>query len=277
MGLGKGLDALMKSNVDLSVKDKDFSYVAIHTIKPNKNQARKVFSDLEIDQLADSIKEHGVIQPVLINRQKDGNYLLVAGERRYRAAKKSGLKEIPAIIRDMNEQEVMEVSLIENLQRVNLNPIEEAQGIKDLMTQGNLTQEQAADKLSKSRPAVANSLRLLQLPKAVQKLVLDEKLSKGHAKCLLGVADTEMQIYVATLCVEKNLSVRELEKLIKEKPSVEKKSTYIDNELIDFEHRLTEVFNTKVKIAGSPNKGSIKIDYYSQEDLERLYNVLLER
>lgn len=275
MGLGKGLDALMKSSVDLNDKDNNFTYVAIHTIKPNKNQARKAFADSEIEQLSESIKIHGVIQPLLLNRQKDGNYLLIAGERRYRAAKKAGIKELPAVIRDLNDEGVMEISLIENLQRVNLNPIEEAQGIKDLMTQGNLTQEQAADRVSKSRPAVANTLRLLHLPKAVQNLLLEEKLSRGHAKCLLGVADSEMQIYLATLCVEKNHSVRELEKLIKEKPMVESSGKKeLDPELSDFENKLTEQLNTKVKISGTPEKGSIRIEYYSLDELEDLYRIL---
>lgn len=280
-GLGKGLDALLKTDVPLeNITEEKVSgqlvSIPLTQITPNEKQARKVFSKEEIDQLAQSIQEHGVIQPVLLATKQNGKYPLIAGERRYRAAKQLGLNDLPAIIKDVTAEELLEISLIENLQRVNLNPIEEAQGIQYLMDQCNLTQEQAAEKLGKNRSTVANVLRLLALPSSIRQLVLEDQLSRGHAKCLLSVTDQEQQHYLARLVVEQKLSVRELEKLIKEKPKAKSVAQPTDSELADFQNRLTEKLKTKVNITGSVNQGKIQITYYSLDDLNKLYDLLLQ-
>ena len=292
-GLGKGLGALfgddVVSNVTTSTapvkeENKDYKFVDIKKIKPNPKQARKRFDETEIEELAQSIKVHGVIQPILLTAQGNG-YTIIAGERRFKAAIKAGLNEIPAIVKEYTEQQLMEISLVENLQRVDLNPIEEARGIKDLIDKCNLTQEEAADKIGKNRSSVANIIRILTLPNEVITLIEEGKISKGHAKCLLGVEDSETQIYLANEIVEKGISVRNLEKIIKDlKPGDTKKDGKEDKgekkvipEIADFETKLQDLFCTKVKITGNEHKGSIKIDYYSLEELNQIYDIILKK
>ena len=268
-GLGKGLGALfgddVVSNVTTSTapvkeENKDYKFVDIKKIKPNPKQARKRFDETEIEELAQSIKVHGVIQPILLTAQA-------------------------AIVKEYSEQQLMEISLVENLQRVDLNPIEEARGIKDLIDKCNLTQEEAADKIGKNRSSVANIIRILTLPNEVITLIEEGKISKGHAKCLLGVEDGETQIYLANEIVEKGISVRNLEKIIKDlKPGdtvkddkEDKKEKRVIPEIADFETKLQDLFCTKVKITGNEHKGSIKIDYYSLEELNQIYDIILKK
>lgn len=276
--LGKGLGALLGAEVEVGSQDNRFITVPIQKMKPNPKQARKTFNDEEIEELANSITVHGVIQPVLLNEDGKGGYIIIAGERRYRAAKKAGLKELPAIVKKLDESELMEVSLIENLQRVNLNPVEEAKGIKDLMDKCALTQEQAADRLGKSRPSVANSLRLLNLPPTILNMVLDDKISKGHAKCLLGAKDTEAMEYFAKEIVEGDMSVRALEqfmvKTADKTPKPAPKLKVKPADIIDIEERLSGYFATKVEIAGNENKGNLKIEYYSKDELNEILSKL---
>lgn len=278
-GLGRGLDALLGNDLDIEMPsgNEKITFIPLNKIKANEDQARKTFTPEEISELSDSIKEFGVLQPVLLNTPEDGKYIIIAGERRWRAAKLAGLEEIPAIVKKLSQKELQEVSLIENLQRVNLNPIEKATGIKRLMDECNLTQEQVATRLSKNRASIANVLRLLNLPNSIKQLILKEKLSAGHGKCLVAVADKELQIYLANLAVEKELSVRELEKLIlASQNKVIKREKVQDIEIMDFQNSLIERLGTKVKVQGSQKKGSIKIDYYSLDDLNRIYELLLK-
>lgn len=275
--LGKGLGALLGTEVDIKGSDERFVTVDIKQMKPNPKQARKTFNEEEISELAASISAHGVIQPVLLNEDGKGGYIIIAGERRYRAAKKAGLKELPAIIKKLSEQELMEVSLIENLQRVDLNCVEEAMGIKDLMDKCALTQEQAADRLGKSRPDIANSLRLLKLPPKVLNMLREDKISKGHAKCILGAKDEEMMLYLAHRVEQEKLSVRALEQLIakgesKPKPIPDKKTV---PEIRDVEEQLSEKLATKVTLSGSAGKGVIKIEYYSASELDGIIERIL--
>lgn len=276
--LGKGLSALLGDEVDLATNDERFIKVDIKKMKPNPNQARKAFNEDEIAELAESIKQHGVIQPVLLNEDSSGGYIIVAGERRYRAAKKAGIKELPAIIKKLNEQELMEVSLIENLQRVDLNAVEEAVGIRDLMEKCSLNHEQVADRLGKSRPSVTNSLRLLKLPPEVLNMLREDKISKGHAKCLLGLDDDEMIIYFAEQVVEDKLSVRALEQLIAsgEKKTVEREKKQPSPQMREVLENLSERLGTKVSMGGSESKGVIKIEYYSVDELNSIIDTILK-
>lgn len=275
--LGKGLGALLGTEVDIKGGDERFVTVDIKQMKPNPKQARKTFKEEEIAELAASIKEHGVIQPILLNEDGKGGYIIIAGERRYRAAKKAGLKELPAIIKKLSEQELMEVSLIENLQRVDLNCVEEARGIKDLMDKCRLTQEQAADRLGKSRPDIANSLRLLKLPPKVLTMLSEDKISKGHAKCILGANDEEMMLYLAERVVAEKLSVRALEQLMSkgEKKPVKPVKKVVVPEIREVEEQLSDRLATKVTLNGSDKKGFIKIEYYSAEELDGILEKLL--
>lgn len=276
--LGKGLGALLGTDVDLAYGDERFINVDIKKMKPNPSQARKTFNEQEILELADSIKKHGIIQPVLLNEDGKGGYIIIAGERRYRAAKKAGLSELPAIIKKLSSQELMEVSLIENLQRVDLNPVEEAMGIRDLMDKCQLTQELAADRIGKSRPSVANSLRLLKLPPQVLNMLKEDRISKGHAKCLLGLNSDEMIIYLAEQVEKDKLSVRALEQLIanSEKKPAQKPCKQVPAQIKYVEEQLSDRLSTKVTLSGNENKGFIKIEYYSDDELNGIINAILK-
>lgn len=251
-------------------------YVALGDIKPNSKQPRTVFKEEALEELAASIKEHGVIQPVLLRPAAKG-YELVAGERRWRAARKAGLKTIPAIVRDLDERQNMFYALIENMQRENLNSIEEAKAIKELMDSYSLNQEEAAKAVGKSRPYVANSMRLLKLPQEVQEMVENGNLSAGHARAIAGLSGEELQIEAAEKAVKLGWTVRQIEGYTgekKQKRTPKKKQSNKNKEFAAVEEKLSEKLGTKVRIIGTEKSGKLQLDYYSREELERLIEVL---
>ena len=273
---GRGLEALISQQVD-NINDKGVTEIDINKISPNREQPRRVFDETALEELAASIKQVGVIQPIIL--AKDGNYYkIIAGERRWRAAKIAGIEKIPAVVRDYDETFAFEVALIENLQRENLNSIEEANGYKRLMDEFGMSQEDVAEKVGKSRPAIANSLRLLNLTADVQKLVLDNKISGGHARALLGLNDSAKQLEAAEKIIEGGLSVRAAEALVKlynAEKSVETKETVFKTEGYKaIEKNLKDLFGTKVKLNCKKNKGKIEIEYYSDADLERILELI---
>ena len=275
-GLGKGLDALFSTPVveEKVTSEEWVKKLKINEIEPNKGQARKIFDDEALEDLAASIKEYGVIQPIVVAK-KDKYYEIIAGERRWRASKKAGLDEIPAIIRTDDEQTNVEISLIENIQREDLNPIEKARGIKFLMDEYNLTQQKVADKLGKSRSSIANTVRILNLDERVINLALEGKLSEGHCKSLMAIDDNERQFQMANYIIESGDSVREAEKKMKVRKKVSKKQ---DNKYIpiyrDIEDTFQGFFGTKVKLDAGEKKGKIIIQYSSNDDLERILGLL---
>lgn len=280
-GLGKGLSGLLGENPELLEPEKNNGTVKlkINNVEPNKEQPRKFFDADKLDALADSIREHGIIQPITVTKGKNGNYSIIAGERRWRAAKKAGLKEIPVIIGEYTPEEAAELALIENLQREDLNPIEEALGYRQLLETYNLTQEHISKKLGKSRSAIANSLRLLSLDEQIRILVADGKISSGHARAILSVEDKEIREALAKRITEGGLSVRQTEELAKQlskkRPvKTEKQPTADDVEIERISERMTSALGTKVKISHTAKKGKIEIEYYGNSDLERLLNLL---
>ncbi len=278
-GLGRGLDALFADNSIEEIASTSAVKLKIMDIEPNRDQPRKIFDEDALAELADSIAKHGVIQPLLVRPMPDGSYQLVAGERRWRASRMAGLTEVPVVIKELSDDEAMALALIENLQREDLNAIEEAQGIKALMDTLSLTQDEAAERVGKSRPAVANALRLLKLPDSVIALVSDGKLSPGHARALLGFKDEQDIIETADLIIEKELTVRDVEKLVKkrnkepkaEKPAARRASYYDEVELA-----LTDFLGRKVKVGTKPGKesGVLEIDFFDKDDLTRLADAL---
>lgn len=285
-GLGKGLDSMIppkrtaRAQAQASVADKNVNksgevILKINDVEPNKNQPRRTFNEDSLIELSESIKQHGIVQPLVVAKQKD-YYEIIAGERRWRAAKIAGLKEVPVIIKDYSPQEIMEVALIENIQREDLNPIEEAKAYKNLIVEYNLKQDQVAEKVSKSRTAVTNALRLLKLDDRVQEMLINESISSGHARALLGLDDTEKQYNIAMQIFDEKLSVRETEKLVKqinrpEQPPKPKKELKNDFVYRDIEEKLKEKIGTKVKInRKTEEKGKIEIEYYSPEELEKI-------
>lgn len=281
-GLGKGLSALITDDLEQEISEnkKGVMKLKIKDVGPNKDQPRKKFDEDLLQELADSIKQYGVIQPLIVIK-KDSFYEIVAGERRWRAAKLAGLKEVPAILKGYTPREILEVSLIENIQRENLNPIEEAIAFKRLINDFKLKQDDVAEKVSKSRSAIANSMRLLNLDERVQNMIVDEMVSSGHARALLALKDGEEQYQLANQIFDENLNVRETEKLIKSilNPKVEKKKISDEDELTpiykEVEDQFKEIFGTKVNIhRKSKKKGKIEIEYYSGEDLERLIELI---
>lgn len=285
-GLGKGLDTMIpnkigsdKANAEVSKKpeiDKDVVFVKISKVEPNREQPRKNFDEDALLELSESLKQYGVLQPLLVQDKKD-YYEIIAGERRWRAAKLAGLKEVPVIIKKLSEQEIVEISLIENIQRENLNPIEEALAFKRLLKEFNLKQDEVAERVSKSRTAVTNSMRLLKLDERVQQMVIDELISTGHARALLAITDNEKQYNLAQQIFDEKLSVRETEKLIKKlqnpkvgKPSINK-DVGMDIFYEDIEQKLKNIMGTKVSINKKDGgKGKIEIEYYSNDELERI-------
>ena len=285
-GLGRGLNSLFgeyeEESVEKVVETKieqvivnEPKEIEIGLIDRNPEQPRKIFDEEALNELANSIKVHGVISPIIV-KQVDERYFIIAGERRWRASRIAGLKTIPCIVKDYTEQQISEIAIIENLQREDLNPIESAKAIKNLINQYNLTQDEVADKIGKSRPAVANTLRLLLLPETIISLVETNKISAGHARALLAVDDVKKQKEIALLIVENGLTVRDVEKIIKDinKPLIEKPVIQKSLELKDFENSIKRFFATKVQIKGNDNKGKIVIDYYSKDDLNRIYDLL---
>lgn len=285
-GLGKGLDSMIppkrtaRAQAQDSAANKNANksgevILKINDVEPNKNQPRRTFNEDSLIELSESIKQHGIVQPLVVAKQKD-YYEIIAGERRWRAAKIAGLKEVPVIIKDYSPQEIMEVALIENIQREDLNPIEEAKAYKKLIDEYNLKQDQVAEKVSKSRTAVTNALRLLKLDDRVQEMLINENISSGHARALLGLDDAEKQYNIATQIFDEKLSVRETEKLVKqinrpEQPPKPKKKLKNDFVYRDIEEKLKEKIGTKVKInRKTEDKGKIEIEYYSPEELEKI-------
>ena len=281
-GLGKGLNALIPEgkiqlHEEKSTKGGIFT-VDIQKIKPSENQPRKSFNQDKLDSLIASIKTHGIIQPVVVITV-DGGYQLIAGERRWKAAMEAGLKEMPCVVKDLGDRERMEVALIENLQREDLNPIEEAMAYKALMDAHSLTQEQISIAIGKSRPYIANTLRLLNLPGSIQGMVINQKLSSGHGRALLAIENHDILIGIAQKIVADNLSVRETESLVNEmmnkkeqKKSIRKTSR--DSNLVYIEDTLKGALGTKVVIVKGKKKGKIEIEYYGEEELERLVEIL---
>ncbi len=267
-GLGRGLDALFADN---SVFDEQGAkdVLKISEIEPNRNQPRKNFDEEALSELADSIGKYGVLQPIIVRPLKEGTYQIIAGERRWRASRMAGLKEVPVIIKNVSDNEVVELALIENLQREDLNPIEEAEGYRELMEKCGYSQEELARRIDKSRPAITNALRLLKLPKKVQTLVMENKLSAGHARALLAFTDEEEMIMAAEKASEGGLSVRDLEKMAKKKsPKVEKAAAAGRDPFFDeVELALCSELGRKVKVIGSKERGVVEIEFYSKEDL----------
>lgn len=275
-GLGKGLDALF---IDNSTEENGDKLVNINDIEPNRDQPRKHFDEESLKELADSIAMHGVIQPLLVRPLSDGGYQLIAGERRWRASRMAGLSQIPVVVKEMTDEEAMELALIENLQREDLNPIEEAEGFKLLMDTYSFTQEQAAEKVGKSRPAIANSLRLLSLPTEVLDMVKQGIISSGHARTLIPLTDEKLIIKLAEEISQKELSVRETEKivktLLKPKSEIVKKRSKRDPYYDECEIAIREELGRKAKINVSRgNKGSIEIEFFSKEDLQSILEAL---
>ena len=294
-GLGKGLDALIPSGISSSSgsansnkakedrsseKKSGETIVNITKVEPNREQPRKNFDEDALEELAESIKQFGLLQPILVQDRKT-YYEIIAGERRWRAAKRAGLKEVPVIIKNLTEQEIVEISLIENIQREDLNPIEEAQAYKRLLTEFNLKQDEVAERVAKSRTAVTNSMRLLKLCDNVQQMIIDGMISTGHARALISIEDPEQQYTVEQQIFDEKLSVRDVEKLVKNlnQPPKVKKAITTDKSLEavyqNIEENLKQKLSTKVSITPKGNgTGKIEIEFYSHEDLEKLMDLL---
>lgn len=294
-GLGQGIDSLIpnkvnvnkeaettKINTDSEKKETDGIFVNINKVEPNREQPRKNFDEDSLVDLSESIKQVGVLQPLLVLDKKD-YYEIIAGERRWRAAKLAGLKEVPVRIMNLTDQEVVEISLVENIQRENLNPIEEAFAYKRLLTEFNLKQDEVAERVSKSRTAVTNSMRLLKLDERVQHMVIDDMIATGHARALLGIEDAEKQYTTAQKIFDENLSVRETEKLVKkiqkskDVPEEKKKVSDPAMEAIyhDLEEKMKSILGTKVAINKKDDqKGKIEIEYYSMDELDRIIDLI---
>ena len=288
-GLGKGLDSLIPENKSVkpvvkpekaeeSVKTGE-QMLKINQVEPNREQPRKKFDEDALQELADSIKQYGVLQPLLVRKRKD-YYEIIAGERRWRAAKLAGVKEVPVIIKEYTEQQAVEIALIENIQRENLNPIEEAMAFKKLLTEFNLKQDEVAERVSKSRTAVTNSMRLLKLGEKVQQMIIDDMITTGHARALLAIDDEEQQYLLATKIFDEKLSVRETEKLIKSLKNPKKQVKVVktvENAFVydDLAEKMKRVLGTKVSISPKGNgKGKIEIEYYSDDELERMFEMI---
>ena len=294
-GLGKGLDSLIpdkavnksatagkkEEKTEEKANKSGEQLVPINQVEPNRDQPRKEFDEDALLELADSIKQYGVLQPLIVQKRKD-YYEIIAGERRWRAAKKAGLKEVPVIVREYTDQQVVEISLIENIQRENLNPIEEAMAFKKLLEEFNLKQDEVAERVSKSRTAVTNSMRLLKLSEKVQQMIVDEMITTGHARALLALDDEEQQYILANKIFDEKLSVRETEKLVKALKNPKKEDTTKEVEdrnsfiYADIEDKMKSVIGTKVNIHQKKSgKGKIEIEYYSQDELERIFELIM--
>ena len=272
-GLGRGLGALLSTD---DKEDSGIMEIKINDIEPNTNQPRKNFSDEKLTQLAESIKQHGVVQPIIV--KKEGEiYRIVAGERRWRASRMAGLTTIPVIVKDLSNRQLMEIALIENLQREDLNPIEEAEAYDRLIKEYNMTQEEISRTIGKSRSAVANSLRLLNLCDEVIEYLKNGELTSGHARCLVTVEDKSTQIKIARTIIEKQLNVRDTEKLVKSlltKKTVQKKPKQELENIVEIEEKFSNVFGTRVKLLSGRKKGKILIEYYSNDELDRIIEIV---
>lgn len=275
-GLGKGLGAILDSENILSGSS-GISELKVNDIEPNREQPRKNFDQEKLQSLAESISQHGVVQPIIVKKQDKG-YSIIAGERRWRAAKLAGLKTIPAIVKDLSPKEVMEIALIENLQRQDLNPIEEAEAYQKLMEEHGLTQEILSRLVGKSRSAIANSVRLLSLSDKVKEMLIGEILTPGHARTLITIDDADTQAILADTIVKNNLNVRETEKLVNEKLHPKerraRKTVTKDVNILDIEEKLKSALGTKVDLQHRHNKGKIIIEYYSNDEFERIIDII---
>ena len=272
--LGKGLGALIPDEINEDNEGK--LMISLNKIKSNIDQPRKSFDNEKIAELAESIKNHGIIQPLIL-KENDGGYIIVAGERRWRAAKMVGLKEVPAIVMDLTEKQVLEISLIENIQRQDLNPIEEALAYKKLLSDFDLTQEELSKRIGKSRTAITNTIRLINLDSRVQQYVIDGIISEGHGRALLSLEDGDLQYIYSQKVIDEKLSVRELEKLIRNislKSERSEKKEELNPYYKDVRDRLQNYFGTKVNLSSKKNKGKIEIEYNSEEDLERILDII---
>ena len=292
-GLGKGIGALFGNDIEetdivaqdihqINENDKEkVTNLKLAQIEPNKEQPRKNFDEEKLQQLADSIKQHGVIQPIIVKDLNNGYYQIVAGERRWRASRIAGLKEIPAIVRTYDELATMQIALIENLQREDLNPIEEALSYKALLDDFALTQEKVSEQVGKSRSAIANTIRLLSLPKQIQKLLEEGAISGGHARAILSVTSEEGKLQLTEKIIENELNVRQAEQLAKtlnaqkpKKESAQPQTSAFDLQLQGIQKRMSDLLGTKVKILNGSKKGKIEIEYYSENDLDRVLKLL---
>lgn len=282
-GLGKGLGALIPKASNEEKKEeanvsRETSMLNINLIEPNSTQPRRRFDEDALVELADSIKLHGVIQPIVVQK-KDDHYEIIAGERRWRASRIAKLKEVPVVIKDYSEDEIFEIALIENIQRQDLNPIEEAQAYQRLIEERNLKQDEVAEKVSKSRVAIANSLRLLRLDERIREMIIDELISSGHARALLSITDPELQYELANRILDEKLSVRETEKLVKKylNPKSKKEKKKLDDEAIyrEYEDRLRSILGVKTEITRKDtNKGKIEISFNNTEEFEKIYDII---
>ncbi len=288
-GLGKGIDAMISGD-DTKTKKivkeviKEGDTIDINKIEPNSNQPRKNFNEDKIHELAESIKQHGLIEPLIVQKGKKGFYTIIAGERRWRAAREAGIKEIPVIVKDYTDQQVMEIALIENIQREDLNAIEEAEAYERLIKDFNLKQDEVAERVSKSRVAITNSLRLLKLDPRVREMIIEDKIKSGHARALLSITDPEEQYRLAVMIFDNSMSVRETEKMVKkyladkDKPAKEIKEKDTQTELIykDYEEKLKTVIGTKVNINNKgKGKGKIEIEYFSPDEFDRIISMMM--
>lgn len=288
-GLGKGIDAMISGDNTKTkqvVKEvvKEVDTIDINKIEPNNNQPRKNFNEDKIHELAESIKQHGLIEPLIVQKGKKGFYTIIAGERRWRAAREAGVKEIPVVVKDYSDQQVMEIALIENIQREDLNAIEEAEAYDRLIRDFNLKQDEVAERVSKSRVAITNSLRLLKLDERVREMIIEDKIKSGHARALLGVSDGDEQYKLAVMIFDNSMSVRETEKMVKKyladkkKPAKEVREKDTQTELIykDYEEKLKSVIGTKVNINNKgKGKGKIEIEYFSADEFDRIMTMMM--
>lgn len=278
-GLGRGLGALI-GDFSSPGETETITKLPLQRVEPNPNQPRHNFDEEELEALSDSIREHGIVQPLAVRESGDGYYQIIAGERRWRAARLAGLTEVPVVVLDADDKTVMELALIENLQRQDLNPMEEAEGYRALMEDYNMTQEETAQRVGKSRSAVANALRLLALPEEVSGLVIDGSLSAGHARAILSVPGEKMQKVAAQKILALRLSVRQAEamcrRMAQEKPEITKEKPLIVDYVAECEKSLTKHLGRKVKIVNGKRKGHFELEFYDQDDLQRLYEILLQ-
>lgn len=280
--LGKGLSALIPEESAENIDDSGKVLVSINKIKSDEKQPRKLFDSEKIAELSESIKAHGVIQPLILRKYNDDQYIIVAGERRWRAAKMAGIKELPAIIMELSDRDILEISLIENIQREDLNPIEEALAYKKLLNDFKITQEELSKRIGKSRVAIANTIRLTNLDERVQQYIIESIISEGHGRVLLAISDKEKQYEIAQRVIDEKLSVRELEKIVKklnDDSQKERLEENLEGERLnpyykEIKNQLQNYFGTKVNILNKKNKGKIEIEYYSEEDLQRILDII---
>lgn len=273
--LGRGLGALINAE-DNDNREENITELKINDIEPNINQPRKYFDDKKLVQLAESIKQHGMVQPIVVKRENN-TYKIVAGERRWRAARIAGLKTVPVIVKDLTDRQLMEIALIENLQREDLNPIEEAEAYENLIKEYNMTQEEISKIVGKSRSAIANSIRLLGLVEEVRNFLISGEISSGHARALLAIENGELQVKAAKEIIKRGLNVRETENLVKRylKEKSGKTEKPKSEELMEIEEKFKDIFGTKVRITPNDKKGKIMIEYYSSDELERIIELIM--